>query len=261
MQENYICRFHFHVGFTKGEIMSKKDYTHIIVVLDRSGSISTIRDDMEGGFNDFIKDQKAVEGEATLTLAQFENDYEVVHDNIVITDVPDLILSPRGGTALLDAIGRSLTTERERIKDMDENDQPDKIICVVITDGMENSSHEYDRKKIMDMIKDLEAEEDPQWDFVFLGANQDAIAEGGSMGVRAESSYTYAASSIGTQIAFRSLSGSMTTHRSATKGKRYEFTEEDRKDQEKVLNQKSDNKFGKAIPSYVSDLVTTDDEK
>ena len=241
--------------------MSKKDYTHIIVVLDRSGSMSAIRKDMEGGFNEFIKDQKAVEGEATLMLAQFDNNYEVVHDNIVIADVPDLALSPRGMTALLDAIGRSLTTERERIKGMDENDQPEKVICVVITDGMENSSHEYDRNKIMDMIKDLEAEEDPQWDFVFLGANQDAIAEGGSMGVRAGSSYTYDASPIGTQTAFRSLSDSMTTHRSATKGKRYEFTEEDRKDQEEILSKKSENKFGKAIPSYVSDLATADDEE
>ena len=243
--------------------MTKKDYTHIIVILDRSGSMSTIRTDMQGGFNEFVSDQRDVEGEATLTLAQFDDRYEVVHDNIAIADVPELALHPRGSTALLDAIGRTLTTERDRIKDMDDNNQPEKVVCVVITDGYENASHEYDKKRISDMVKNLEEEEDPQWDFVFLGANMDAIAEGGSIGARAGASYTYAADAVGTQCAFRSLSKSMTRHRLCADGAAYSFDDEDRQEGEKaesLLSDKAAKKFGKAIPSYVTDLATVDDE-
>jgi len=236
--------------------MSKKGYTHIITILDRSGSMNSIRDDMQGGFNDFVKNQKDVDGEATMTLAQFDSEYEVVYNDTDIAEVPELVLQPRGATALLDAMGRTLTTERDRIKDMEEDDQPEKIICVIITDGQENASREYNRKRIFDMIKNLEDEEDPQWDFVFLGANQDAIAEGGSLGMRAASTMTYDASSDGTRCAFMSLSKSVSDYRGATKGKRYAFSDKDREDQEELLK-KSAKKFGKAIPSCITDLSTT----
>lgn len=234
--------------------MSKKDYTHLIIILDRSGSMSNVRVDMQGGFDAFVKDQQELEGEATLTLAQFDTDYDIVHDNIAIANVPNLNLVPRGGTALLDALGRTMNTERERILEMDADDKPEKIICVVITDGYENSSHEYNRKQIFDMIDDLENEEDPQWDFVFLGANQDAIAEGGSMGVRATKSITYDASSEGTSMAFKSLSKNMSSYRCSEKGVEYTFDDDDRKAQEELLKEKVDGKFNQAIPSRISDL-------
>jgi hypothetical protein len=243
--------------------MSKSNYTHIIAIIDRSGSMSAIRKDMEGGFDAFIKEQQGVEGEATLTLAQFDSDYEVVHSNVAIADVPHFSLVPRGSTALLDAMGRTFTTERERINDMDEDDQPEKVVCVVITDGFENASREYNRQRIFDMISDLEGEESPKWDFVFLGANQDAISEGGSMGVRAGASYTYDASDIGTQVAFRSLSNSMTSYRLCDDAADFEFKEEDRAEQDELLK-KAIDKHGKAIPTYIRDLntsnVTTDQE-
>ena len=240
--------------------MSKKDYTHIIVVLDRSGSMGSIRKDMQGGFNEFINEQKEVEGEATLTLAQFDNDYEVVHSNIDVADVPNLVLVPRGYTALLDAIGRTLTTERERINAIDENDQPEKVVCVTITDGYENASHEYNRTRIAEMIKNLEELETPDWSFVFLGANMDAIAEGGSMGVRAGSSYTYAASGAGTRCAFMSLTDSMTRHRKSAVGTEYSFDDEDRKKQADLLSKKAEDKFGKAIPTHLTDFAGNDDD-
>jgi len=232
--------------------MSKKNYTHIIAIIDRSGSMINIRKDMEGGFDNFIKDQKGVEGTATLTLAQFDDKYEVVHSNVAIADVGSFSLEPRGGTALLDAIAKTLNSERDRLKKVDENDQPEKVICIVITDGDENSSVEYNRQRVFEMILDLEGEEAPQWDFVFLGANQDAISEGGSMGIRAASTMTYAASSVGATRAFDSLSKGMSNYRTSDVGKRYSFSDDDRKKQEDLLNA---NKFGKAIPSHMTDLA------
>lgn len=235
--------------------MSKEKYTHIIAVIDRSGSMREIKVDMEGGFDSFIKEQGEVEGEATLTLAQFDTEYEIVHDNIAITDVPKFELTPRGCTALLDAIGRTLSTERERINKMDEDKRPSKIICVVITDGQENASHEYNRKRVFEMVSDLEGEEDPQWDFVFLGANQDAIAEGEGMGVMRSKAMTYDATSDGTRAAFKSLSKNMTSYRCSAAGVEYAFDDNDRKTQEDMINKKS--KFEKAIPSYVTELNDT----
>lgn len=230
--------------------MSKKDYTHIIIVLDRSGSMGSIRSDMEGGFNEFISLQKKNDGDATLSLIQFDDQYEIVHDNIDIEDTPELTLSPRGGTALLDAMGKTLNSERDRINEIDEDDQPEKVVCVIITDGYENRSHEFDREQIAKMVENLESNEDPDWSFVFLGANMDAISEGGSIGVRAGSSYTYKASGEGTRCAFMSLSDSMTRHRCSEKGAEYSFSDEDRKSQEDLL----DKDFNKSIPTDITDL-------
>ena len=218
--------------------MSKKNYTHIISLIDCSGSMSNIKSDMEGGFDDFIKRQQKVEGEATSTLIQFDDQYEVIHENVAIKDVSKFYLKPRGTTALLDAIGKTLENERKRIKAMDEDEQPEKIVCIIITDGQENASKKYNREHIFSMISDLEGQEDPQWDFIFLGANQDAIQEGGSIGIRAGSTMTYDTSSIGTQSLFSSLSRNMTRYRSCSSKEKYSFSEEDRSVQEDLLNKK-----------------------
>jgi uncharacterized protein YegL len=237
--------------------MSKENYTHIISIIDRSGSMNSIRKDMEGGFDNFVNEQKEVEGAATLTLVQFDTQYEVVYDNTNIIDVPNFSLQPRGGTALLDAIGKTLTTERERINNMEKDDKPEKVVCIVITDGQENASTEYNRDRIFKMISDLEREEDTQWDFVFLGANQDAIAEGGSMGISRSKSFTYDASAVGTQAAFETLSRSMKTYRCSEKGVNYSFDEKDRSKQDDSLKHKKHNQ---AIPSYITDLASVIEE-
>jgi hypothetical protein len=216
----------------------------------------SIKDDMEGGFNDFVLKQKETEGNATMTLAQFDNHYEVVHDNVSVGDMPNLSLQPRGSTALLDAIGKTLTNERKRIKDMDSDDQPEKVICVIITDGDENCSREYSKDQVFKMITNLEDAEEPQWDFVFLGANQDAIASGGNMGMRAASSITYDASSAGTTMAFKSLSKNVSDYRSSAIGVNYSFSEEDRAVQDSLINK--DDKFDKSIPTLITDLDSED---
>lgn len=215
--------------------MSKENYTHIIAIIDRSGSMGTIRNDMQGGFDSFVKTQKEAEGMATLTLVQFDNAVETVHENVDIAEVPSFNLEPRGMTALLDAIGTTLDSERARILAMSEEDAPEQVLCVIITDGHENSSREYTRDSVFEMITDLSDSEDLKWEFVFLGANQNAISDGGDLGIRQQSAMTYDASSEGATRAFDSLSCSTVNYRSKVSDG-YSFSQEDRKAQEELLN-------------------------
>ena len=235
--------------------MSKKNYTHIGVVIDRSGSMSSMKNDVIGGFNNFVSEQKKIEGEATMTLAQFDTEYDLLQDFKALGEVPDLtsaVFQPRGSTALLDAMGKTLTDVREKIKKMDEEDKPEKVIFVFITDGEENASGEYGRDRVFKMIEDLRNEEDINWEFVFIGANQDAIQAGGHLGVRASASLTIDASGSGATMAFQSLSNGMTSYRRcATKSASYAFSDQDR-DVQKDLMDKIDS-FDKSIPSNISD--------
>ena len=213
--------------------MSKPNYTHIAIVIDRSGSMLGIKKDVEGGLNNFIQEQKAVEGEATITMAQFDDSYEMLYDMVKIANVPNFNLVPRGSTALLDAMGRTMEHVRDQISELKEEDRPSKAIFVFITDGGENASTIFNRARVFEMIEALRSEKDPTWDIVFMGANQDAISEGSNLGVRANASYTYAADSHGTQIAFQALSRGMTSYRMKS-SESYAFANEDRQGGEKV---------------------------
>lgn len=192
----------------------KKNYTHISVVLDKSGSMGSCLNDTIGGFNTFLNAQKEVEGEATLTLVQFNSNYDVVSDMVVLKNADKLSkqnYSPNGGTALLDAIGRTINNVESKINDMTEDAKPEKVIFVIITDGEENQSIEFTKDQIMQMINNHREEQ--KWEFVFIGANQDAIQAGGSIGVRAGATLDYDASPIGTQVMYASLTRGMTNYR------------------------------------------------
>ena len=197
--------------------MSKKNYTHIGIVLDRSGSMASMKKDVIGGFNTFIEEQNKVEGEATITFAQFDTQYDLLQDFTKLSNVPvltDHVFQPRGSTALLDAMGKSLTDVRSKVKTMDEEERPEKVIFVFITDGEENASHEYNKDRVFKMIEDLRDEEEINWEFVFIGANQDAIQAGNGLGVRQGRSINYDASGAGTQVMFASLTSGMNNYRS-----------------------------------------------
>ncbi len=164
--------------------MTKPDCCAIAVVLDRSGSMESIRESTIEGFNEFLQGQKAVPGEATLTLVQFDNEYQVHHDATPLAGVPPLndgTYVPRGSTALLDAIGRTINTLGARLAATPERDRPSRVLFTIITDGMENASQEFSREKIFDMI--THQRERYGWQFMFLAANQDAIASGRDMGI------------------------------------------------------------------------------
>ena len=164
-------------------------HTDITVILDRSGSMATIADDVVGGLNTFIQTQQTGEGEAIFTLVQFDDEYEVVHAGVPMADVPLLARSdsqPRGSTALLDAIGRTILELDRRIADAPADRRSGRVIVVVQTDGFENASREFTRERVFALIQEREQvtpqQNVPVWEFVFLAANQDAIREGEQMG-------------------------------------------------------------------------------
>ncbi len=159
----------------------KADLTDITLVVDRSGSMADVCDDAEGGVNTFISQQAKEPGEALLTLVQFDTEYEFLHKGVPIHSVPKYKLVPRGMTALLDAVGRAINETRERLEKMDDAERPGLIIFVVMTDGHENSSVEFNKSLIREMIERQQSKCD--WHFTFLGANQDAFSEAGGMGI------------------------------------------------------------------------------
>jgi uncharacterized protein YegL len=172
--------------------------TDRVFLLDRSGSMETCRDDTIGGFNAFVKDQVALGG--TLSLIQFDHEYLLMYDKKAIADVEPLTpetFKPRGSTALLDAIGKT-------IKAIESDRKPTVII---LTDGLENSSNKFTKAHIKDLIDQKTAE---GWAFVYLGANQDAFAEAGSIGIAPSGTLNY--DSRKTPDVFRALSQAMSSH-------------------------------------------------
>ena len=177
----------------------------IACVIDRSGSMSSIRDDAIGGFNAFLTEQKVVPGEAKLTLALFDNEYLTPHDAVNLENVPELTTAtfiPRGSTALYDAIGRTIDNIGGRLDKAAA--KPDKVIVVVLTDGQENASREYTRERVAEMIK--HQQEKYAWEFVFLAANQDAFEAGAALNIKACNTANFAASAKGTAVAYAYMS-------------------------------------------------------
>ncbi len=159
----------------------RKDLTDITVVMDRSGSMAATRKDAEGGLNAFIDDQARRPGFATFTLVQFDTKYEFVHRAVPIQMVGHCRLEPRGCTALLDAVGRAVSETGERLRMMLESDRPGLVVFVIVTDGEENSSREYTKDQVKNLIDRQHSEW--KWEFIFLGANVDAFAEARSIGI------------------------------------------------------------------------------
>ncbi len=205
--------------------MTDSNYTAIAVLLDRSGSMESIRSDAEGGLRQFIADQRAQPGRATLRLAQFDSRYEVVHRSLPMVDVPDPVLAPRDMTALLDSWGRAMAEFGEELAALPEDDHPGTVIFVVVTDGLENASREWTREQVFDRVK--EQTDIWNWQFVFLAANQDAVAEGAKYGVPRAQTLTYAATSEGTQSSYDSLSAAVSRSRGPG-GQSVGFTEQER---------------------------------
>ena len=197
--------------------MTNPNLSEIICIIDRSGSMEFIRADAIGGFNTFLKEQQEVPGECKFTYTQFDTEYEVVHDGIDIKDMKPLTEEtyvPRGGTALLDAIGRTVNTVGARLANTPEDQRPSKVIVVILTDGHENSSQEFSRDKIFEMI--TTQREQFQWEFVFLAANQDAIAVGAGLGIAAHAAANFSFDSAGMYQGYDNVSEAITSYRTNT---------------------------------------------
>ena len=180
--------------------------TEIHVIVDRSGSMYECIDDTIGGFNTFLANQKAdTSDECFFSLYQFDHEYTVSFKNKPIQEVEPLTkdsFQPRGQTALLDAIGRTI---------IGIGDSNNKIIVVIQTDGQDNSSKEFDKNKIKEMIKQ---KEDEDWKVIFLGANQDAITAAGSLGINQNRAMSYSQTPQHVNSCFRSLSAAVSRNRS-----------------------------------------------
>lgn len=209
--------------------MTDPHRTLIAVLLDRSGSMESVKTDTEGGFNAFIDAQRAEPGAATVTLAQFDTQYDVVYADRPLADVPRLELQPRGATALYDALGRLVTDVGAELAAREEADRPGHVIVVVLTDGHENSSKEWSHDAVTAVIKRQESEY--SWDFVFLGANMDAVAIGSSLGFAPERSLTWDADGDGVSASMAAASAYVSRSRAATPGAPppQGFSEADRK--------------------------------
>jgi hypothetical protein len=209
----------------------KPDYTHITIILDRTGSMESIRDDTIGGFNAFLKKQKAEPGIATLTLVQFDSQdpYEVIHRFKPIADVPDLnaeTFVPRASTPLYDALGRAINDLDHSIAERIEEGRPSRVMLVVVTDGQENASHEFTRAQVGKMIKEKTEKND--WQFVFLSADLGALKDAESVGIAEEATLLFDKSSAGNVDAWHSLSESTANYRSHRSAKAT-FQQTDRK--------------------------------
>ena len=184
--------------------MTNADTKLIAALLDRSGSMRDIAADMCGGFDAFIAKERVQPGSTLVTLAQFDDRYEVVYDNKPIGAVPDLRLEPRGMTALFDSIGRFITEVGAGLAALPEDDRPGEVTVLVITDGHENSSREWTAEAVRQLI--AQQEKQYSWDFVFLGANMDAVDVGTGRGFAADKSLTYDADGDGVRGAWNAVS-------------------------------------------------------
>ncbi len=204
----------------------KENFTRIAIILDRSGSMESCKESTVAGFNEFIRTQKEIPGEATVKLVQFDDQYETVFDK-PLKECPELTQNtfvPRGSTALLDAQGRTIVGLGRELAALAESERPSKVIVVTLTDGLENASKEYNLAKIGEMIR--EQRDRYNWDFVFLGANQDAIATAAAMSIPLPSAMSYSTRKAGVVATMAAVSHYVGASR---RGKAAAFSAEDRK--------------------------------
>lgn len=200
--------------------MTKPNFTHIVALLDRSGSMQPIQADTIGGFNNFVEEQKKVPGEATLTLVQFSDKCEITFSDVPLAHVAPLSVEtykPGGWTALNDALARTISDVGTKLAAKPENERPSKVVLLIMTDGQENQSREFTGqhglKKLSSMIG--HQKDKYSWDFVFIGANIDAFATASGYGISAGQTINYTSNSFGQQNAFKSLSKGMAATRAA----------------------------------------------
>lgn len=184
----------------------RKGLTEIVFILDRSGSMGGLESDTIGGYNALMEKQKKEEGEAIVSTVLFDDAAEVLYDRVKLADVPamtDKEYYVRGCTALLDALGGAIHHIGNVHKYAREEDRPEKTLFIITTDGQENSSRRYTYEKVKKMVE--RQKEKYGWEFLFLGANIDAIAEAGRFGIKADRAVNYQCDKEGTAVNFRAL--------------------------------------------------------
>ncbi|TVR46296.1 MAG: VWA domain-containing protein [Puniceicoccaceae bacterium] len=194
--------------------------TEIAFILDRSGSMDPIRAETIAGYNSFLSDQQALPGRTTFSLVLFDDVIDVVNDALPITEVVPLDADgykPRGCTALLDAIGSTIHRLDRRIEALKPSRRPGKVMVAILTDGLENASRRHTWDEISGLIRERTTEQ--QWEFLFLGANQDAIATAAKISIAASQSATFCNDAHGSSAAYASITRSMRARKLAFLGR------------------------------------------
>ncbi len=192
-------------------------YSEIAIVLDRSGSMKSCQQAAIEGFNQFLADQQKTDGLAKLTLVLFDDEYLVPISSIPVEEVVSLTddtYQPRGCTALLDAIGQTIDNLGQRLAALAEKDRPGQVIVAILTDGLENASQRFTWKEIARKIKHQTATY--KWIFLFLGANQDAIATAANLSIAANNAANYVADAAGSKAGQAAFSRKMSALRRAS---------------------------------------------
>lgn len=194
----------------------KKDLTELVFILDRSGSMCGLESDTIGGFNAMIEKQKKQDGEANITTVLFDDQYDVIHDRFPIEAVKPLTEKEyyvRGCTALLDAVGKTIHKVGNVQKYLPDEMKAEKVIFVITTDGLENASREYNYDTIRKKIE--KQKEKYGWEFLFLGANMDAVSEAKKFGIAADRSVTFENDSVGVEMNYRVVEETISCMRAA----------------------------------------------
>ena len=195
-------------AFSNRVIVAKKknNIVDVVFILDRSGSMGGLESDTIGGFNSMLEKQRKIEGKAFITTVLFDDQYELLHDRVNIAKVNNITEKEyfvRGSTALLDAIGKTIAKEKAIQDTLGKNEKADKVLFVIITDGLENASREYNSSTVKKLIETQK--EKYGWEFLFLGANIDAIETANTIGINAERAVNYKSDSIGTKKNYDTL--------------------------------------------------------
>jgi uncharacterized protein YegL len=194
----------------------KKDLTELVFILDRSGSMSGLESDTIGGYNALLEKQKKEPGEAIVTTVLFDDRYELLHDRINLMGIAPITENEyfvRGSTALLDAIGKTINKIGNAQKHTAEEERAERVLLVITTDGMENASREYSYEKVRHMIEHQKSKYG--WEFIFLGANIDAVAAARRFGINQDRAANYNADSEGTLLNYEVLSETVSSLRAS----------------------------------------------
>lgn len=196
----------------------KKDSVSINIILDKSGSMSNTKEETISGINSFIEEQKKLQGEVSFTLCTFSYETEFLYDFSNLTDVTPLTeesYKPKGYTALLDAVGSTITKVGSKLNDLAEEEKPEQVIFLIVTDGLENASKTYTSDKIKEMI--THQQEKYNWTFTYMGANVDAFAESSKIGIPMSATLNYNSDSDGTKNLYKSVTRSVSDARNKVK--------------------------------------------
>ncbi|MCI7326209.1 MAG: vWA domain-containing protein [Hornefia butyriciproducens] len=196
----------------------KKNLTELVMILDRSGSMGGLESDTIGGYNSMLKKQGETEGEVLVSTVLFDDRSEVLFDRVPLEELPQMTDKEyyvRGCTALLDAVGGAIRHIGNVHKYAREEDRPEKTIFVITTDGLENASHEYSYERVKRMVE--RQKEKYGWEFLFLGANIDAIETAGKFGISADRAANYHSDHIGTALNYEVLADAVCEMRGSAK--------------------------------------------